>query len=84
MALGGGAFFTASRMIIQHRLTRPPRFVGIRCLVTGLAIGIAASPWLAVQKAAQQAALLASDDVSLVAVLGLVGMLVVGAQRVCR
>ena len=38
----------------------------------------------AVQKAAQQAALLASDDVSLVAVLGLVGMLVVGAQRVCR
>lgn len=47
MALDGGAFFTASRMIIQHRLTRPPRFVGIRCLVTGLAIGIAASPWLA-------------------------------------
>ena len=47
MALGGGAFFTASRMIIQHRLTRPPRIVGIRCLVTGLAIGIAASPWLA-------------------------------------
>ena len=38
----------------------------------------------AVQKAAQQAALLASDDVSLVAVPGLVGMLVVGAQRVCR
>ena len=47
MALDGGAFFTASRMIIQYRLTRPPRFVGIRCLVTGLAIGIAASPWLA-------------------------------------
>ena len=39
----------------------------------------------AVQKAAQQAALLASiDDVGLVAVLGLLGMLVVGAQRVCR
>lgn len=52
MALDGGAFFTASRMIIQHRLTRPQRFVGIRCLATGLAIGIAASPWLAATAAA--------------------------------
>lgn len=47
MALGGGAFFTASRMLIQHRLTGPKRFAGIRCLATGLALGIAASPWLA-------------------------------------
>ncbi len=47
MALGGGAFFTASRMIIQHRLAGPQRFVGIRCLATGLAIGIAMAPWLA-------------------------------------
>ncbi len=47
MALGGGAFFTASRMIIQHRLAGPKRFIGIRCLGTGLALGIAAAPWLA-------------------------------------
>ena len=53
MALGGGAFFTASRMIIQHRLAGPQRFVGIRCLATGLAIGIAASPWLAATAVAE-------------------------------
>ncbi len=47
MALGGGAFLTASRMIIQHRLAGPQRFVGIRCLATGLTLGIAAAPWLA-------------------------------------
>jgi MFS transporter, DHA2 family, multidrug resistance protein len=47
MALGGGAFFTASRMLIQHRLAGRERFVGIRCLATGLAVGIAAAPWLA-------------------------------------
>lgn len=47
MALGGGSFFTASRMIIQHTLAGPRRFVGIRCLASGLALGIAAAPWLA-------------------------------------
>lgn len=47
MALGGGAFFTVSRMLIQHRLAGRERFVGIRCLATGLALGIAAAPWLA-------------------------------------
>lgn len=53
MALGGGAFFTASRMIIQHRLAGSARFVGIRCLATGLAVGIAAAPWLAATAVAQ-------------------------------
>jgi MFS family permease len=67
MALGGGAFFTASRMIIQHRLAGPRRFLGIRCLATGLATGIAAAPWLA--------SVAVSDDAwaaiyALVAVLG--------------
>jgi len=47
MALGGGAFFTSSRMIIHHTLDGPNRFIGIRCLASGLAIGIAAAPWLA-------------------------------------
>lgn len=47
MALGGGVFFTACRMIIHHTLAGPKRFVGIRCLASGLAIGIAAAPWLA-------------------------------------
>jgi MFS family permease len=55
MALGGGAFFTASRMIIQHRLAGPKRFVGIRCLATGLAIGIAAAPWLASEAVSRDA-----------------------------
>ena len=47
MALGGGSFFTASRMIIQHTLAGPKRFAGIRSLASGLALGIAAAPWLA-------------------------------------
>jgi len=47
MALGGGVFFTACRMIIHHRLAGPQRFAGIRCLASGLAIGISAAPWLA-------------------------------------
>jgi len=47
MGLGGGAFFTACRMIIQHVLAGPRRFVGIRSLATGLAMGIAGAPWLA-------------------------------------
>lgn len=47
MALGGGAFFTASRMIIQHRVAGRERFLGIRCLATGLVMGIAAAPFLA-------------------------------------
>lgn len=47
MALGGGAFFTAGRMLIQHRLAGPQRFVGIRSLATGVAFSIAAAPWLA-------------------------------------
>ncbi len=47
MALGGGAFFTASRMIIHHTLAGPKRFTGIRCLATGVAAGIALAPWLA-------------------------------------
>jgi MFS family permease len=47
MALGGGVFFTACRMIIHHRLAGPRRFAGIRFLGSGLAIGIAAAPWLA-------------------------------------
>ncbi|WP_027994605.1 MFS transporter [Simplicispira psychrophila] len=53
MALGGGAFFTASRMVLQHRLAGPQRFVGIRCLAFGLAIGIAAAPWLAAAAVAE-------------------------------
>ncbi|MDY0749067.1 MFS transporter [Paucibacter sp. R3-3] len=47
MALGGGSFFTASRMIIHHTLAGPKRFVGIRSLAMGVALGVAAAPWLA-------------------------------------
>ncbi|MEO6972393.1 MAG: MFS transporter [Rhodoferax sp.] len=47
MGLGGGAFFTAARMLIQHKLAGPQRFVGIRFLATGVALSIAAAPWLA-------------------------------------
>ncbi|HET7300924.1 MAG TPA: MFS transporter [Oleiagrimonas sp.] len=47
MAVGGGALFTSARMIIQHLMSGPRRFVGIRALGTSLALGLAAGPWLA-------------------------------------
>lgn len=47
MAVGGGAMFTSSRMIIHHQLAGPKRFTGIKFLASGLAAGIALAPWLA-------------------------------------
>jgi MFS family permease len=47
MAVGGGALFTSARMIIQHLMPGPRRFVGIRALGTSLALALAAGPWLA-------------------------------------
>ncbi|MFC5525870.1 MFS transporter [Rhodanobacter ginsengisoli] len=49
MALGGGAFFTSARMIIHHALAGPRRFTGIKSLAYGVALCIAAGPWLAAQ-----------------------------------
>jgi len=49
MALGGGAFFTSARMIIHHTLAGPRRFTGIKSLAYGVALCIAAGPWLAAQ-----------------------------------
>jgi MFS family permease len=49
MALGGGALFTSARMIIHHRLAGPKRFMGIKALAYGVALCIAAGPWLAAQ-----------------------------------
>lgn len=47
MALGGGALFTCARMMIHHVLAGPQRFVGIKYLAAGVAVNIAAAPWLA-------------------------------------
>lgn len=47
MALGGGPLFTSARMMIQHLLVGPKRFVGIKFLATSLALSTAAAPWLA-------------------------------------
>ena len=47
MAIGGGALFTSSRMIIHHCLAGPKRFVGVKALASSVALGIAAAPWLA-------------------------------------
>jgi hypothetical protein len=49
MALGGAPFFTSARMMIQHSLAGPRRLTGIKVLATGLALSIAAAPWLASQ-----------------------------------
>jgi MFS family permease len=49
MAVGGGALFTAARMIIHHMLAGPRRFAGIRALGASLALSIAAGPWLAAE-----------------------------------
>jgi len=53
MAFGGGAFFTSSRMIVHRTLEGAKRFIGIRCLASGLAIGIAVAPWLAATAVSQ-------------------------------
>jgi MFS family permease len=47
MALGGGALFTSARMMIQHALAGPQRFVGIKYLAAGVVVNTAAAPWLA-------------------------------------
>jgi MFS family permease len=49
MAIGGGALFTSARMIIHHRLAGPQRFAGIKALAYGVALCVAAGPWLAAQ-----------------------------------
>ena len=68
MALGGGAFFTASRMIIHHCLAGRARFVGISALATGVALGIAGAPWLAAMAVSHE---------SWSAIYGMVGALAV-------
>ncbi|MEO7324183.1 MAG: MFS transporter [Dokdonella sp.] len=47
MAIGGGAMFTAARMIVHHVLEGRQRFLGIASLATGVALSIAAAPGLA-------------------------------------
>jgi predicted MFS family arabinose efflux permease len=47
MALGGGALFTSARMIPHHLLAGPKRFVGIRFLAAGVALGVSLAPWVA-------------------------------------
>jgi MFS transporter, DHA2 family, multidrug resistance protein len=47
MAVGGGAFFTCARMIIQHLLAGPRILGGIRSIASGVATGIAVAPWAA-------------------------------------
>lgn len=47
MAVGGAPLFTSARMLIQHLLVGPKRFVGIKFLATSLALSTAAAPWLA-------------------------------------
>lgn len=49
MAIGGGVLFTSARMIIQHLMPGPRRFVGIRALGMSLALTLAAGPWLAAE-----------------------------------
>lgn len=49
MAIGGGGLFTSARMIIHHRLAGPKRFLGIKSLAYGVALCIAAGPWVAAQ-----------------------------------
>lgn len=54
MAIGGGALFTSSRMIIHHCLAGPKRFAGIKALASSVALGIASAPWLAANVVAHE------------------------------
>lgn len=47
MGLGGGAFFTSGRVLLNRLAPGPERFHGIKVFATALACGTAASPWLA-------------------------------------
>ncbi|HHX6570285.1 TPA: MFS transporter [Pseudomonas aeruginosa] len=47
MALGGSAFMSTARVLVQHMPAGPGRFVGVKVFATGLAGGSAAAPLLA-------------------------------------
>lgn len=47
MALGGAAFMTMARLLINLMPPSPRRFLGIKMFGSALAIGTGASPWLA-------------------------------------
>ncbi|MDB5759906.1 MAG: arabinose transporter permease [Burkholderia sp.] len=49
MAVGGAAFMTSSRLMINLIAPGPQRFTGIKMFASALFIGYAAAPWLAVQ-----------------------------------
>jgi MFS family permease len=47
MGLGGAAFMTSGRLLIQQMPPSPRRFLGIKVFASALTIGNAAGPWLA-------------------------------------
>lgn len=47
MALGGAAFMTTARVLVQQMPAGPGRFVGVKVFATGLSGGTAAAPLLA-------------------------------------
>jgi MFS family permease len=47
MALGGGAFMTSARILVNFHPQGPGRFTGVRFFASGLAIGTTAAPYLA-------------------------------------
>jgi DHA2 family multidrug resistance protein len=49
MAVGGAAFMTSSRLMINLIAPGPQRLTGIKMFASALFIGYAAAPWLAVQ-----------------------------------
>jgi DHA2 family multidrug resistance protein len=51
MALGGAAFMTSSRMVINLIPPGPQRFKGIAAFACALALGNAAAPWMMAQAA---------------------------------
>lgn len=76
MAIGGGALFTSARMIIHHLLDGRRRYIGIVFLASGVALNIAAAPWLAALAVAHETW---SAIYWLLAVLGVVACVLAGA-----
>jgi DHA2 family multidrug resistance protein len=52
MGLGGAAFMTSARLLINLMPPSPRRFLGIKVFACALAIGNAAAPWLAAEAVA--------------------------------
>ena len=84
MGLGGAAFMTSGRVIINHIPPGPHRFTGIKYFATGLASGIAFAPGLAALVVAHDGRGIFGILIALAVLAGFSSALSLPAQPVAR